>query len=116
MSPLKTPTRNLLDTRVRYVLINRRYDQSTDKIFNLNKMKMSFRLSLSHRHRREQVRRTRVAAAAVRRVPARVVSVHAVPEAVQRLQGDVSPSGQRRQVRDHFFRDNVFVPEPPVRE
>lgn len=81
-----------------------------------NKMKMSFLLSVSHRHRREQVRGTRVVAPAVRGVPARVVPVHAVPEAVQGLQGDVPPSGQRRQVRDHFFRDNVFVPEPPILE
>lgn len=77
---------------------------------------VTFPVSCSHRHRREQVRGTRVAAAAVRRVSARVVPVHAVPETVPGLARSVPSSGQRRQVRHHVLRDNVLVSQPPVRE
>lgn len=70
----------------------------------------------SHRHRRLEVRGTRVASAAVRRVSASVVSVHAVPETVPRLAGSVPPSGQRREVRHHLLRDHVLVSEPSVRK
>jgi len=70
----------------------------------------------SHRHRRLQVRGTRVAVETVRRVPARVVSVYAVPETVPGLARSVPSSGQRRQVRHHVLRHHVLVPKSAVRQ
>lgn len=57
-----------------------------------------------------------MAFAAVRRVPARVVPVHAVPEAVPRLARSIPSPGQRREVRNHVLRDHVLVSKPSVRK
>lgn len=70
----------------------------------------------SNRYRRQQVRGTRVAFAAICRMFARVVSIHAVPETVSGLTRSVPSLGQRRQVRNYLLRDNVLISKPSIRK
>lgn len=70
----------------------------------------------SDRYRWQQVRGTRVAIAAICRLSARLVPVHAVPEKVPGLTRSVSSPGQRRQVRNYLLRDNVLIFKPSIRK
>lgn len=70
----------------------------------------------SNRYRRQQVRGTRVAIAAIRRLPACVVPIYAMPETVSGLTRSVPSSGQRRQIRNYLLRDNVFIFKPSIRK
>jgi len=70
----------------------------------------------SNRYRRQQVRGTCVAFAAICCMSARVVPIHAVPEAVPGLTRSVPSLGQRRQVRNYLLRDNVLVSKPSIRK
>jgi len=57
-----------------------------------------------------------VAIASIRRLSARLVPLHAVPETVPRLTRSVSSLGQRRQVRNYLLRDNVLISKPSIRK